>query len=342
MNTNRERRSGRWLLFGLGILGLAVAALVVMTVKDSGSNTASAASGGAAMSLEVNGQTGKVTLPLNSTFDVIAKADAIPLANGYDAALAWIEFGNTGLTFISSATGWPDCDTNIEFSANTATGANRGCLTGVTPAVQFGSVHKGALYSFTLTCSSSHTINQIDLVPANQPPADTSGAQFREHSTNNQIIPAVSGIEVNCGPKPTATPTITLTPTITPTPTPKPPDGDTDGDGIPNSSDPNDDNDACTDVQENGPDETLGGRRNPHNAWDFYDTNGDAFIDLTNDIFEVIQHYAPMGIEQEYDVNFDRGPSSGPNAWNMTAPDGVIDLTNDILGVILQYFHSCQ
>ena len=51
-------------------------------------------------------------------------------------------------------------------------------------------------------------------------------------------------------------------------------------------------------------------------------------MDLTNDIFGVIQHYAPTGAEPEYDVNFDRGLSTGPNAWNMTAPDGVIDLTN--------------
>ena len=41
-------------------------------------------------------------------------------------------------------------------------------------------------------------------------------------------------------------------------------------------------------------------------------------------------------------MNFDRGPSTGPDPWNMTAPDGVIDLTNDILGVIQQYQHSCQ
>ena len=65
-------------------------------------------------------------------------------------------------------------------------------------------------------------------------------------------------------------------------------------------------------------------------------------IDLTNDIFGVIIHYAPTGTEPEYDVNFDRGPSTGPDPWNMTAPDGVIDLSNDIMGVIQQYQHSCQ
>ena len=126
-----------------------------------------------------------------------------------------------------------------------------------------------------------------------------------------------------------------------------PTDADTDDDAT-LDDDENPDGDACTNGQEAGQDETLGGLRDPTNPNDFYDVLGggggppDGFIDLTNDIFGVIQHYAPTGMEPEYDVAFDRGPSEGPNVWNMTAPDGVIDLTNDIFGVIQQYFHSCQ
>ena len=112
--------------------------------------------------------------------------------------------------------------------------------------------------------------------------------------------------------------------------------GDTDGDG-------------CSDQREFGPDETLGGRRSYKDPYDFYDVLGpgaalpkDKIIDLPNDILGVIQHFAPLGTEPEYDVQFDRGPSAGPNPWNMTAPDGVIDLPNDILGVIQQFAHSCQ
>ena len=33
----------------------------------------------------------------------------------------------------------------------------------------------------------------------------------------------------------------------------------------------------------------------------------------------------------------ERGPSPGPNVWNMSPPDGAIDLPNDILGVILRF-----
>ena len=62
------------------------------------------------------------------------------------------------------------------------------------------------------------------------------------------------------------------------------------------------DNDGCTNSQELGTDETLGGQRNPMNPGDFYDV---------------------------------LGGGGGP-------PDGIIDLSNDILGVIQQYFHSCQ
>ena len=101
------------------------------------------------------------------------------------------------------------------------------------------------------------------------------------------------------------------------------------------------DGDGCSDVQEAGLDAVPGGLRDFTNPWDFYDVNGDGVIDLPNDILGVIQHYSPQGAAP-YDVLFDRGPSPGPNPWNMTAPDGVIDLPNDILGVIMQFEHSCQ
>ena len=136
---------------------------------------------------------------------------------------------------------------------------------------------------------------------------------------------------------PTATPTATntATPTTTPTPTKQPHPGDTDGDG-------------CSDVRENGPDETLGGLRHYKNPWDFYDVLGpgaslpkDGIIDLPNDILSVIAHFSPSG-SAPYDAAFDRGPQIGANVWNMSAPDGVIDLPNDVLGVILQFGHDCR
>ena len=124
-----------------------------------------------------------------------------------------------------------------------------------------------------------------------------------------------------------------------------PSDPDGDGDGLGNSAeltlgtDPADadtDGDGCTDLREFGSTEEAGGQRDPDNPWDFYDTNGDGVIDLPNDVLGVITAF------RSYEAVYDRGPSAGPNPWNMTAPDGVVDLPNDILGVIQQYQHNCQ
>ena len=111
---------------------------------------------------------------------------------------------------------------------------------------------------------------------------------------------------------------------------------------------PDTDGDGCVDLREDGADETLGGLRDKTDPYDFYDVLGpgaalptDGIIDLPNDILGVMLRFSPQG-QPPYDVQFDRGPSTGPNPWNMTAPDGVIDLPNDILGVILQFNHRCQ
>lgn len=116
---------------------------------------------------------------------------------------------------------------------------------------------------------------------------------------------------------------------LTPTPTKQPEPGDTDGDG-------------CPDVRENLPKAAVlfGGGRDYLNPWDFYDVDGDGEIDLFGDILGVIFHYSLDG-SPPYDVIYDRGPTTGPNAWNMTEPDGVIDLFTDILGVVQQYGHDC-
>ena len=131
---------------------------------------------------------------------------------------------------------------------------------------------------------------------------------------------------------------------------------DTDGDGLEDGQEVlvygsdalarDTDSDGCSDGAEIGDDATLGGLRDPLNPWDFYDVAGsaggppDGIVDLANDVLGVIQHYSPTGGPAD-DVQFDRGPSSGPYPWNMNAPDGVIDLPNDILGIVLQLYHRC-
>ena len=281
---------------------------------------------GGAMSLRVDASqqascpggpvVGEVCVSLNVKFDVIVVADAIP-ANGYIIAQAWIDYDNQGLVHKKNTLAlWPDCASpTFLFGQDEANnGVFAACLTGVLSPPP--SSHIGDLYSFSLTCTTGPSSSQLDLITYNAAPAGLSGTVFLEFLTNALLVPAVSGITVNCVPGP------------------QPEPADTDGDG-------------CSDQREVGQDETLGGLRDFLNPHDFYDVLGagggppDSIIDLPNDILGVIQRFSPTGAAP-YDVAFDRGPSVGPNPWNMSAPDGVIDLPNDILGVIQQFNHSCQ
>ena len=66
-----------------------------------------------------------------------------------------------------------------------------------------GQLHKGDLYSFSMTCTAGGSSSQIDLIPFGQAPAD--GALYVDWGTGSDIIPSVTGIQVNCvAPTPTA------------------------------------------------------------------------------------------------------------------------------------------
>jgi hypothetical protein len=163
------------------------------------------------MSLSVAGQTGKIDVRVGGSFKVSVNADAVPLANGYVLVQAWLNWGATGLTFDSSATTWGDCNA-ADVGGSDAENANRGCLTGLLPASQFGSVIKGELFSFSLSCPAEKGSHAISLLPSGTAPAGTSGAQFTEFSTNTAIVPSVSGVDINCINAPTDTPTATPPP----------------------------------------------------------------------------------------------------------------------------------
>ena len=122
----------------------------------------------------------------------------------------------------------------------------------------------------------------------------------------------------------------TLTINCSDVPAKQPFPGDTDGDG-------------CPDERENLPESSAlqGGGRDWLDPYDFYDVNGDGVVDLFNDILGVISHYSLDG-NPPYEAAYDRGPTTGPNAWNMTEPDGIIDLFTDILGVIAQHSTNCN
>ncbi len=101
--------------------------------------------------------------------------------------------------------------------------------------------------------------------------------------------------------------------------------GDTDGDG-------------CTDQQENGPDEALGGRRNFLNPWDYFNPTGDR-VNRVDDVLAVVNQYFHDVPDPTYDSHTDR-TLWGPNAWNLGSPNGQQRI-DDILAAVSQYFHDC-
>ena len=132
---------------------------------------------------------------------------------------------------------------------------------------------------------------------------------------------------------------------------------DTDGDGVADNdelfvygTDPlvvDTDGDGCADGEELGPDETMGGLRDPLSPWDFYDVaiagaiqGQDGYIDLANDILSVAMRYTAGG--GIYSAWYDRSNPPGGDPWDTGPPDGTIDLPNDIFGVAFQYHHDCR
>lgn len=127
---------------------------------------------------------------------------------------------------------------------------------------------------------------------------------------------------------------------------------DVDGDGLPNASDPDDDNDGCTDVRELGPNAMSGGARNPKNYWDYFDTpdaaNARDRTITVSDIVRVVGRFGTVGDRlidplsappsTGYHTAFDR--SLVPGALSGAA-DGRVTI-GDIAAVVSQFGHSCQ
>ena len=113
------------------------------------------------------------------------------------------------------------------------------------------------------------------------------------------------------------------------------------GDGGPDT-----DNDGCTDKAEiatSPGSEQFGGRRDPLDSWDFFDTDGNKQIDLIYDIFNVAGAFGLTPADAGYSTALDRSaPSPGALPWAMGPPDGIIDLNTDIFGVAFQFGHDCS
>jgi hypothetical protein len=119
------------------------------------------------------------------------------------------------------------------------------------------------------------------------------------------------------------------------------------------------DQDGCLDTAEQQTatgSETSGGLRNHLNFWDFFDTPDpntnvrDKSVAGT-DFFRVLGRFGSSGSASidplsatpaapAYHTTYDRGSSSGPNAWNLTAANGAVAGT-DFFSILTQFGHSC-
>lgn len=203
---------------------------------------------------------------------------------------------------------WPDCSEPVALRSEQGPGQLfHGCLTGLLPPLPV-SVFEGNVLEVAFSCTPVASASDVELLPQGHPEAGLDGTLLVEPDGTTQVVPNLPPpLTINC-----MDPAVAF--------------ADTDGDG-------------CTDLRESGPNPLAGGQRDPNNQHDFFDTNGDGIVALASDILGVILHWSGSGAP--YDVDYDRGPSTGPNSWNMTAPDGAIDLPNDILGAIRQWQHNC-
>jgi len=106
--------------------------------------------------------------------------------------------------------------------------------------------------------------------------------------------------------------------------------------------------DGCPDYEELGPNQGLGGLRDPFNPWDYFNPTHDG-ENRTDDILMVVNQYhkddndANPGLppyEPGYNPDTDR-TYVGPNAWNLGPPNGQ-QRTDDILAEVAQYHHDCS
>ncbi len=131
MSIRNQSESGRLAVLGAVLVAL-VAGVFYLTNQAIHEQT-EAATTGAAMSLNILGETEERDILKDTEFVVIVNADAIPAGGGqdplppnapdggYHLAQAWIHWENNGegleLEFESSATTWPDCVTAVDLSS---------------------------------------------------------------------------------------------------------------------------------------------------------------------------------------------------------------------------------
>jgi Tol biopolymer transport system component len=103
------------------------------------------------------------------------------------------------------------------------------------------------------------------------------------------------------------------------------------------------DGDGCTNAEELGPNQGTGGRRDPKNPWDFFDTPP---LDRTITIADIVRIVGRFGANvgppptSNYDQAYDRS-LTGPDLWDLGPPNGSVSV-QDISFAVTQFGHNCQ
>ncbi|MCH8065239.1 MAG: hypothetical protein IIC90_05370 [Chloroflexi bacterium] len=139
-------------------LGMLTGTVSTAGVAGAGGFSVPASIDGAAMSMSISPtqacpndkDPGDVCVDVDSAFTVTVSADAIPVDNGYIGYSTFIQYGDTGLTYKSATSLWPDAIGVTFLCTDFGTGVTCGALSGLIPP-QPASFHKGDLVSFELT-----------------------------------------------------------------------------------------------------------------------------------------------------------------------------------------------
>ena len=204
----------------------------------------------------------------------------------------------------------------------------------------FGATGDVTLASITFACESEGS-SQLNLTIETLIDATVGGSLPIDASIDN-------GLAICSASAPSPTPTNEPEPSPTPSPEPT------------NEPGPSldSDKDGCPDDKELGPDEVLGGKRDPANFWDFFDPNLDGSVGLS-DFLLLLQHFGATDDNGQASINrnsdpittpdagpgtyhprFDRGSVVGLNGWDRAPPNGTITLT-DFLALLVQFGHTC-
>lgn len=103
------------------------------------------------------------------------------------------------------------------------------------------------------------------------------------------------------------------------------------------------DADGCTDARELGPNQALGGLRDPTNPWDYFNPEK-VFTPYTQtiaDIMRVVSQYNKNTGNPLYTAETDRTGIPNAYPWSLGPPNGT-QTVEDILAAVKQYNHNCS